>query len=106
MFSQGLLNCQTETLFDGLNTLLQPLYTFLNLAIGELNECTCFSELPFKEGSIFGMPSVEMHLKSFSNKLEFVTESFCQHTSVPLGVSDVSPEAVGRCRDELPNLRE
>jgi hypothetical protein len=93
-------------LFDGSNTLLQPFHTFLNLAIGEVDKCACFSELLFKEGLIFDTPLVEMHLKSFSNKLEFVTESFCQHTSVPLGVSDVSPEAVGRCRDELPDLRE
>ncbi|WHZ29268.1 MAG: hypothetical protein OJF51_004070 [Nitrospira sp.] len=32
---QELLNCQAEMPFDGSDTLLQPLYTFLNLSIGE-----------------------------------------------------------------------
>ncbi|HWF61947.1 MAG TPA: hypothetical protein VN666_16805 [Nitrospira sp.] len=104
--SQELLNCQAEMLLDGSDTLLQPLYTFLNLSIGELDECACFSELLFKEGSIFGMAPVEMHLKSFGNKLQFVTKSFRQNTSVPLGVSDVYPEGVGRCSDELLDLCE
>lgn len=93
-------------LFDGLNTLLQPLHTFLNLTIGEVNECTCFSELPFKEGSIFGMTPVEMHLKSFGNKLEFMPEPFRQNTGVPFGVRKFSSKGVGRCSDELLDLCE
>ena len=32
-FHKALLNGQAEMLFDGSNTLLQPFYTFLNLAI-------------------------------------------------------------------------
>jgi hypothetical protein len=47
------------------------------------------------------MPPVEMHLKSFGNKLEFVTEPFRQYTRVPVGVHDLSAEGVGRCSDEL-----
>lgn len=82
---------QAEMLFDGSNTLLQTLYPVLNLTVREMNECTCFSELLFKKGSIFGMAPVEMHLKSFSNKLEFMADPFRKNTSVPLGVSDVYP---------------
>jgi len=103
---QELLNGQTEMLFNCSDTLFQPLYPFLNLAIREVNESACFSELLFKEGSLFGMTPVEMHLKSFSNKLEFVTEPFRQHASVPFGVHEFSTEGVGRCRDELLDLCE
>jgi hypothetical protein len=104
--TQKLLNGQAEMLFDGPDTLLQPLYRFLNLAIGDVCECAGFSELLFKEGSIFGMTPVEMHLKSSGNKLKFVTEPLRQNTSVPFGVRDVSSKRVGRCRDELLDLRE
>ena len=65
-----------------------------------------FSKLLFKEGSIFRMTPVEMHLKSFGNKLEFVTEPFRQKAGVPFGVHELSPKGVGRCRDELLNLCE
>jgi hypothetical protein len=41
-----------------------------------LDERTCFSKLLFKKGSILSMTPVKMHLKSFGNKLEFVTEPF------------------------------
>lgn len=73
---RALLNCQTEMLLNGSNPLLQPFHTFLNLAIREVDECACFSELPFKEGLILSMTPVEMHLKSFGNQLEFVAEPF------------------------------
>jgi hypothetical protein len=93
-------------LFDGSNTLLQSLDTFLNLAIGEVDESACFSELFFNEGSIFGMTPVEVHLKSFANKLEFMTKPFRQHTSMPFGISELSPNGVCRCSDELLDLCE
>lgn len=93
-------------LFDGSDTLLQPLYTFLNLTVREVNECACFSELLFKVGSIFGMPPVEMHLKSFGNKLKFMTEPFRQNTSMPFGVREFSLKGIGRCSNELLDLRE
>lgn len=93
-------------LFDGSNALFQPLDTFLDLTIGELNKCPCLSELFFKEGSILGMTAVEMHLKSFGNKLEFVTKPFRQNTSVPFGVRKFSSNGVGRCSDEPLDLFE
>lgn len=96
LFSRELLNGQAEMLFNGSNTLLQALYPFLNLAIREVNESACFSKLLFKEGSIFGMAPVEMQLKSFGNKLEFMTEPFRQHASVPFGVNEFSAKGVGR----------
>lgn len=91
-------------LFNGSNALFQALYPFLNLTIREVNESACFSELLFKEGSIFGMTPVEMHLKAFGDKLEFVTEPFRQHASVPFGVHEFPTEGVGRCSDELLDL--
>ena len=93
-------------LFDGSNTLLQPLYPFLNLTVREVDECAGFSELFFKKGSIFGMTPVEMHLKSFGNKLEFMTKPFRQHTSMPFGIGEFSPNGVCRCSDELLDLCE
>lgn len=71
-----------------------------------MDERAYFSELLFKEGSIFGMTPVEMHLKSFGNKPEFVTKPFRQNTSVPLGVREFSPKSVGRYGDELLDLCE
>jgi hypothetical protein len=76
------------------------------MVLTELDECACLSELLFKKGSIFSMPPVEMHLKSFGKKLEFVTEPFRQHTRVLFGVHDLSTDGVGRCRDELLDLDE
>lgn len=105
-FSQELLNGQAEMLVNGSNTLLQTLYPFLNLAIREVNESMCLSKLLFKEGSIFGMTLVEMHLKSFGDKLEFMTDPFRQNTSMPFGIHEFSTEGVGRCRDELLDLCE
>lgn len=55
-----------------------------------------FSKLLFKERSLFGMTPVEMHLKSFGNKLKFVTEPFRQNASVPFGVRELSPKGVSR----------
>ncbi|WHZ29267.1 MAG: hypothetical protein OJF51_004069 [Nitrospira sp.] len=52
------------------------------------------------------MTPVEMHLKSFGNKPEFVTKPFRQNTSVPLGVREFSPKSVGRYGDELLDLCE
>lgn len=71
-----------------------------------MDECASFLELLFKEGSIFGMTPVHMHLKSFGHKLEFVTESFRQNASVPFGVREFTPKGVGRCSDELLDLCE
>ena len=71
-----------------------------------MNECACFSELLFKEGSIFNRTPVEMHLKSVGDKLEFVMEPLRQHASVLPGVHEFSMEGVGRCRDELLDLCE
>jgi hypothetical protein len=50
--------------------------------------------LLFKKGSILGMTPVKMHLESFGNKLEFVTEPFRQNASVPFGVRELSPKGV------------
>jgi hypothetical protein len=61
-----------------------------------LDERACFSKLLFKKGSILGMTPVKMHLKSFGNKLEFVTEPFRQNASVPFGVRELSPKGVSR----------
>lgn len=66
-----------------------------------MNECTCFPELLFKEGLIFGMTPVEMHLKPFGNKLEFVTEPFRQNTSMPFGVREFCPNGIG-LRSKVP----
>ena len=52
------------------------------------------------------MTPIEMHLKSFGHKLEFVTESFRQNTGVSFGVREFSTKGVGRCSDELLDLRE
>lgn len=93
-------------LFYGPDTLLQPLYRILNLAIGDVDERACFSELFLKEGSILGMAPVEMHLKSFGNKVRFVREPLLQNTSMPFGVREISSKRVGRCSDELLDLRE
>jgi hypothetical protein len=65
-----------------------------------------FSELFFQEGAVFGMTPVEMHLKSFSNKLNLVTEPLRQNTSMPFGVREISSKRFGRCSDELLDLRE
>jgi len=106
LFLQELLNGQTEMLFNRSDTLLKPLYPLMNLAIREMNESACFSELLFKEISIFGMTPVEMHLKSFSDELEFVTEPFRQYASVPFGVHEFSSKGIGRCSHELLDLGE
>jgi len=71
-----------------------------------LDECACFSELLFKKGSIFGVTPVEMHLKSFGHKLEFVTEPFRQNTGMPFGVREFSTNGIGRCSDEVLDLCE
>jgi hypothetical protein len=65
-----------------------------------------FSELFFKEGSIIDVPPVEMHLKSFGHELKFMTEPFRQNAGVPFGVREFSTKGVGRCSDELLDLRE
>jgi hypothetical protein len=41
-----------------------------------LDKCVGFSELLFEERSILGITPVEMHLKSVSDKLAFVTKPF------------------------------
>lgn len=105
-YTRALLDCQAEMLFDGSNTLLQPFHTFLNLAIGEVNERACFSELLFKKGSIFGMTPVNVQLKSFGNKLKFMVESFRQNARMPFRVRGLPSKGVGRCNDELLDLRE
>lgn len=52
------------------------------------------------------MTPIEMHLKSFGNKLEFVTEPLRQNTSMSFGICEFSPKGVGRGSDELLDLRE
>ena len=71
-----------------------------------LDKRACFSELLFKKESILGMTPVEMHLKSFGNKLEFVTKPFRQNTCMPFGVRELPPKSVGCCSDELLDLGE
>lgn len=46
------------------------------LPSNRLDGCADFLELFFKKGAILSMTPVEMHLKSFGGKLEFVTEPF------------------------------
>lgn len=52
------------------------------------------------------MTPVEMHLKSFGNKLKLVTDPLRQNTSVPFGVREISSKRVGRCSDKLLDLCE
>lgn len=52
------------------------------------------------------MTPVEMHLKSFGNKLEFVTESFRQNPGMPFGVHEFTAKSVGCRSDELLDLCE
>lgn len=72
----------------------------------DVDERACFPELFFKEGSVFCMTPVEMHLESFGNKLKLVTDPLRQNTSVPFGVREISSKRVGRCSDELLDLCE
>jgi hypothetical protein len=91
-------------LLDGADPLLQAFDAFLNLAVGELDERAGFSELFLKIGSIIGMAPIEMHLKSFGNKLELMPESFCEDTSVTLAIGNFSPKGFGSSTDNLLNL--
>jgi len=52
------------------------------------------------------MAPVEVHLKSFSNKLKFVPEPFRQNTRVSLRVRKLPPERVGRRSDDPLDLSE
>lgn len=52
------------------------------------------------------MTPVEMHLKSFSNKLEFVKKPFRQNTGMSSEVREFSTNGIGRCSDEVLDLRE
>jgi len=104
------------------DTLFEPFHSFLQLTVGQLNECAGFSELIVQILSIIGMTPVEVHLEPFSHKLKFMPESFCQNTcvafrigdicpkrfrhniSVPLDPGNVCPKGFGRSADNLLNL--
>jgi hypothetical protein len=79
-----------------------PFYTFLNLAICELEEYACLLELLLEEGSIFCTIPVEMHLKSFGNELVHFQRSVISHAPlarlIPLAPSNPTTLAPARCR--------
>ncbi len=85
---------ESSVLLNGADLLLQPLNSFLNLAVGELDERAGFSESIFKIGSIVGITPAEMQLESFGDKLEVMTESLGQNVNVTPGTDYFDPKGL------------
>ena len=63
-----------------------------------------FPELFVHIRSIISMTPVEMHLKSFSDKLKLTPQPLCQNTSVLSCIGDVGSKGFGHRANELLNL--
>lgn len=93
-------------LLDAADPLLSAFDAFLDLAVKELDEGPCLSELLVQIHSIIGMTPVEMHLKSFSYNLEFMLNSIDQNGGAPFDRDDFSPKGLSSSTDNLLNFRQ
>ena len=51
------------------DTLFEPYHSFLQLTVGQLNECAGFSELIVQILSIISVTPIKVYLESFSHEL-------------------------------------
>jgi hypothetical protein len=101
-----LLRGQAEVSLDGTDPLFKTFNSILNLPVRQLDECTSFPELFIKMRSIICMTPMEVHLKSLSNELKFVSECFAKHTCVSFAVSNLCTKGFSGSANNLLNLRD
>lgn len=80
-------------LFDGADALLQPLDSFVELAVRKVDQRTRFLKLFVEIGAIVRMTPLNVHLETFGDELEFVAEPFHQHAAMSLGLLDAVAQA-------------
>ena len=84
-------------LFDTADTMIKRFDAVMELRVGQFQERAQFSKFSIHVFAVFGMPAIEMHLKSLGNRLDIVAKPFNQHTGMTLDVLSARFRGLAEC---------
>ncbi|MDP3089915.1 MAG: hypothetical protein Q8N04_04515 [Nitrospira sp.] len=77
---------EAKMLFDTADPMIKRFDAVMELRVGQFQERAQFSKFLIHVFMVFGMPAIEMHLKSLGDRLDIVAKSFNQYTSMTFDV--------------------
>ncbi|MCP9449039.1 MAG: hypothetical protein NNA21_03125, partial [Nitrospira sp.] len=92
-------------MFDTADSMIEVFDPLMELRVGQFQERAHLSKFPIHVVAVFGVPAVQMHLKSLGHRLDVMAKAFDQNSGVPLGFfsrgGDVLAEVVSGSDDFL-----
>ncbi len=73
-------------MFDTADTMIEILDPLMELRVGQFQKRAYLSKFSIHVVAVFGMPAVQMHLKSLGYRLNVTAKTFDQDSGVPLGL--------------------